>query len=66
MGSETAAQSSGGRSLEQSAAAASQIVPVPEDDIAATALATTLLDRLEADGHVGEKQLDHAGGQEIQ
>jgi CPA2 family monovalent cation:H+ antiporter-2 len=66
MGLEAAAQSSGDRSSEQSAAtAASQIVPVPEDDVAAIALATTLLDRLEADGHVGEKQLDHAGGQEI-
>jgi CPA2 family monovalent cation:H+ antiporter-2 len=66
MGLEAAAQSSDGRSSEQSAAAAaSQIVPVPEDDVAAIALATTLLDRLEADGHVGEKQLDHAGGQEI-
>lgn len=57
MGSE-AAQSSDDRSSEHSAAAASsRIVPVPEDDVAAIALANTLLDRLEADGQVGGHEI---------
>jgi CPA2 family monovalent cation:H+ antiporter-2 len=67
MGLDAVPRSSVGRSpQEQTAAvAASWIVPVPEDDVAAIALATTFLDWFETDGHAGEAQLDQESRQEM-